>query len=70
MSRFVIKIDEVLAGTSIEEAIKEAKEKAIQWDVAYVMFNFNGVTVLVGPDTDIQKAIEEFNYESRYHVFN
>lgn len=34
---------EFLTGTTVEEAILEAKLKAYCWDVAYVCFDFNGV---------------------------
>lgn len=36
---------EFLAGTTIEQCLDEAKEKAIVWNVAYVTFDFNGVKV-------------------------
>jgi len=37
---------EFLAGTSIGDAISEAKYKCFLWGVAYVKFNFNGVSVV------------------------
>lgn len=60
MSRMTIDVD-FLAGTSIEEAIKEAKHKALQWDVAYVCFNFNGVSMSIGKNADVQEAVEEWD---------
>ena len=36
---------EFLAGTSIEDALAEARTKAVEWNVAYIKFNFNGVNV-------------------------
>lgn len=36
---------EFLAGTKLEDALDEAKEKAILWNLAYVTFDFNGVKV-------------------------
>ena len=59
MSNITIDV-EFLAGTSIEEAISEAKQKAIQWDVAYVCFNFNGVSMSVGKKADIDEGISQW----------
>lgn len=60
MSKMTIDV-EFLAGTSIEEAVKEAKHKAVQWDVAYVCFNFNGVSMSIGKNADVQEAVEKWN---------
>lgn len=38
---------EFLPGTDIKDAIEEAHQKAVMWDVAYVCFKFNGVSVSV-----------------------
>ena len=38
---------EFTAGTSISEAVLEAKDKVIAWGVSKVIFNFNGVEVHV-----------------------
>ncbi len=61
MSNMTVKV-EFLAGTDIKDAIEEAHQKAVKWDVAYVCFNFNGVSVSVRPhlcfidyDIDIAK---------------
>lgn len=59
MSNITIEV-EFLAGTSIEQAIQEAKEKAIFWDVAYVEFNFNGVRISVRQNTDVEKTVKKF----------
>lgn len=48
---------EFLAGTSIKQAITEAKQKAILWDVAYVCFNFNGVSMSIGKNADIDEGV-------------
>lgn len=50
-----------LAGTDIEDAITEAKIKAIMWNVAYVCFDFNGVRVSVRQNTDIEEAVEKYH---------
>ncbi len=51
---------EFLAGTSINQAISEAKQKAIQWDVAYVCFSFNGVSMSVGQNADVDEGISQW----------
>ena len=38
---------EFTAGTSILEAVLEAKDKAIVWGISSVIFNFNGIEVHV-----------------------
>lgn len=38
---------EFTVGTSILEAVIEAKEKAVMWGIYSVNFNFNGVKVYV-----------------------
>lgn len=50
-----------LAGTDIKDAITEAKSKAIMWDVAYVCFDFNGVSINIRQDADVDKTIEKFH---------
>lgn len=59
MSNITIDV-EFLAGTSINKAISEAKQKAIQWDVAYVCFNFNGVSMSVGKNADVDEGISQW----------
>jgi hypothetical protein len=45
---------EVLAGTSIEQAITEAKDLAQRIDLAFVKFNFNGVRMSVSRKADVE----------------
>ena len=47
-----------LAGTDVEDAVKEAKEKAIKYDLIYVRFNFNGVLFSIGKTANVKKAVE------------
>lgn len=49
-----------LAGTDISEAVKEAKDKCIQLNLAYVYFSFNGVSVSVGKMADPSKALQQY----------
>ena len=54
---------EFLAETSIEQAIIEAKEKAILWQVVWVEFDFNGVKMSVKANTDVIEAVNKWNTE-------
>lgn len=51
-----------LSGTNIREAILEAKQKAISLDVM-IEFNFNGVIVLVGSGTNVERAISSYHLD-------
>lgn len=56
-----LKLDvEILAGTSIGDAIEEAKNKCRMFDLAYVCFSFNGVSASIGQDADVCKGVEKF----------
>lgn len=59
MSNITINV-KFLAGTDIEEAVKEAKELAIRMDIAYVCFNFNGISISIGKSADINKVIKQY----------
>lgn len=52
---------EFLAGTSIEQAIIEAKDKAASWQVAYISFNFNGVKMSIKENTSAIEAVDKFH---------
>lgn len=70
MSSMTIKV-EFLAGSKIEDCIAEAKEKAAKFDVAYVCFNFNGISFSIGRNADVNKAIEEWrNGRTAYGIFH
>lgn len=58
-SNATIELD-FLAGTSIKDAVTEAKQKARMFDVAYVKFNFNGVRMSIGRDADVKQAAKDF----------
>ncbi len=62
---------EFLAGTSIKEAVTEAKSMAIKLDIAYVEFNFNGRSLSIGRRCDIQEAVEGYqDSKNKLLVFN
>jgi len=51
---------EFLAGTSIEDVLAEARSKAIEWNVAYIKFNFNGISVSCSKDFDVGYWAKEY----------
>jgi len=59
MSVFKLKLG-VLAGTDIEDAVREAKCKCISLNLAYICFSFNGVSVNVGKRADPSKAVQQY----------
>lgn len=58
-SNITIKV-EFLAGTEVEKAVTEAKQKAKLWQVAYVAFDFNGVSFSVGANADVGEVVAEW----------
>jgi hypothetical protein len=67
MSNLSINV-ELLAGTSIEQAIVEAKDLAQRMDLAFVKFNFNGVRMSVSRNADVSELAEEYGYAFSYGV--
>ena len=72
MSNLSINV-EVLTGTSVEQAIVEAKDLAQRMDLAFVKFTFNGVRMSVSRDADVEgmswkcgKALIRGEVEYRY----
>ena len=51
---------EILAGTSLEDALREAKSLAKRLSLAYVCFSFNGIKISVSPNADVEKGLEKF----------
>ena len=51
---------EFLAGTRIEDAVKEAKDKAKKLDMAYICFNFNGAEFSIGRGAEVEKVVDEW----------
>jgi hypothetical protein len=49
-----------LAGTDIEEAVIEAKKKAEIWQVAYVIFDFNGSRFSISANADVENVLGEW----------
>jgi len=60
MSKFILNI-KFLPGTSLKEAIIEAKEKAQKLDMAYVCFRWHDGTVFyIGKHANIDAVIREY----------
>ncbi len=67
-SNMTIKV-EFLVGTTINSAIAEAKLKAQEWNVAYVCFDFNGRSLSISQNTDLDKILEAWeNTSLKYFV--
>ena len=58
-SNMTIKV-EFLAGTELEKAVVEAKEKAELWQVAFVKFDFNGASFSIGANADVEEVVAEW----------
>lgn len=53
---------EFLAATDIKVAIEQAKMLAQRLGVAYIIFNFNGIRFSIGPNANIELALEDFRF--------
>jgi hypothetical protein len=51
---------EFLVGTDIADAVREAKDKAGMWGVAYVCFDFNGTKFSIGANADVCEVLEQW----------
>lgn len=51
---------ELLAGTSIEDAVREASSIANKLNLAYCVFNFNGVLCYITQNADVDKAVRDY----------
>ena len=71
MSCFTLTL-ESLAGTDITEAVREAKDKCFQLNLAYVQFNFNGVHVSVhkraNPDAAQGQLMDALKENKKYII--
>lgn len=59
-SKIFVKV-EFLPGTRFEDAVNEAKSKAALWDVCSVLFDFNGISISIKRDADIDSAVEQYH---------
>jgi hypothetical protein len=51
---------EFLAGTSLEEAIQEAKDKVVQWKICLVTFVFNGCRFSIGINDNSEELVRKY----------
>ena len=59
MSNMLAKV-KFMPGTSLVDAVREAKNKAILWDVKKVEFCFNGKYFSIGKSADIEKCVKAY----------
>jgi hypothetical protein len=58
-----------LAGTDVDSAVKEAKDKAALWGVAYVCFNLNGTKFTIGANADLCEVMEQWkDQDTKYGI--
>jgi len=60
MSNLTVHVD-ILAGTTLEEAMQEAKAFCKQLGVAYVTFKFNKVSCSIPAEADIEALMQKYN---------
>lgn len=60
MSNICINV-EMLAGTEVSDAIKDAKALAEKLDVAYVSFSFNKINFSIGKNAVIEDVLTDWN---------
>jgi hypothetical protein len=59
---------EFVAGTDINSAVSQAKQKASQWGVSYVCFNFNGISFSIGCSADIESVINQYTRHNKDEI--
>lgn len=60
MSNIIINV-EFLAGTSVAaQAVTEARTLAIQNDLAFVKFNFNGIPFSISQRADVDDCVKQY----------
>ena len=58
----VIKV-EFLAGTTLTEALYEARAKARMFNIAYIQFKFNGTDFSIGKKANIEQCLADYPKE-------
>ena len=59
MSNIIVSID-FMSGTTVKEAVTEAKEKCLEWDVSFVKFTFNNVEFYISRNAVVYEIVEKF----------
>ena len=67
MSHITIDV-ELLAGTDIENAIKEASMLAKNLNVAYICFDFNGSNISISQNPDVNDVVRQYHEQEKYIV--
>jgi len=65
MSNINIKI-EFMAGTCIKGSFIEARDLARRMCVAYVCYDFNGISCSIGQDADIDYCMAQYKENKKY----
>lgn len=65
-SNMTLKFD-LIPGTTVEQAIDEAATKAWALDLAYVVFDFNGIRVSVRAKTETKWGVEQVERALKYN---
>lgn len=60
MSNIIINV-EFLAGTCVAQAVTEARTLAIQNDLAFVKFKFNGIPFSISQRADVDDCVKQYN---------
>lgn len=59
MSNIIINV-EFLAGTSVAQAVIEARSLAIRNDLAFVKFKFNGIPFSISQRADVDDCVKQY----------
>lgn len=59
MSNIIINV-EFLAGTSVAQAVTEARTLAIKNDLAFVKFKFNGIPFSISKRADVDDCVKQY----------
>lgn len=65
MSNIIINV-EFLAGTSVAQAVTEARTLAIKNDLAFVKFEFNGIPFSISQRADVDDCVKQYYKTSDY----
>lgn len=69
MSKMTMEV-KFLPGTDLYQAIDEAIEKAVNMDLCYVCFNFNGAKISVGKHAKYDRIKKEYEEGEKFIVNN
>lgn len=60
-----------LAGSDLKGCVIEAKEKANAFDVAYIEFDFNGISFSIGKTCNVDKVMSDWHKgDTKYGIIS